>query len=96
MGFLMVHVIILERHSAMEINFVCNTDTSRCISWYFQTSLVGRLFLFVPSLTEGRILAILVSPFTTLELDFRRETPMDQKGTLIQLVVKDFLANLGT
>lgn len=39
---------------------------------------------------------MLVSPFTTLELDFRRETPMDQKGTLIQLVVKDFLANLGT
>lgn len=32
MGFLMVHVITLERHSAMEINFVCNTDTSRCIS----------------------------------------------------------------
>lgn len=95
MGFLMVHVIILERHSAMEINFVCNTDTSRCISWYFQTSLVGRLFLFVPSLTEGEYL-LLVFPFTTLELDFRRETPMDQKGTLIQLVVKDFLANLGT
>lgn len=95
MGFLMVHVIILERHSAMEINFVCNTDTSRCISWYFQTSLVGRLFLFVPSLTEGEYL-LLVFPFTTFELDFRRETPMDQKGTLIQLVVKDFLANLGT
>lgn len=95
MGFLMVHVITLERHSAMEINFVCNTDTSRCISWYFQTSLVGRLFLFVPSLTEGEYL-LLVFPFTTLELDFRRETPMDQKGTLIQLVVKDFLANLGT
>lgn len=95
MGFLMVHVIILERHSAMEINFVCNTDTSRCISWYFQTSLVGRLFLFVPSLTEGEYL-LLVFPFTTLELDFRRETPMDQKGTLIQRVVKDFLANLGT
>lgn len=95
MGFLMVHVIILERHSAMEINFVCNTDTSRCISWYFQTSLVGRLFLFVPSLTEGEYL-LLVFPFTTLELDFRRETPMDQKGTLIQLVVKDFLTNLGT
>lgn len=95
MGFLMVHVIILERHSAMEINFVCNTDTSRCISWYFQTSLVGRLFLFVFSLTEGEYL-LLVFPFTTLELDFRRETPMDQKGTLIQLVVKDFLANLGT
>lgn len=95
MGFLMVHVIILERHSAMEINFACNTDTSRCISWYFQTSLVGRLFLFVPSLTEGEYL-LLVFPFTTLELDFRRETPMDQKGTLIQPVVKDFLANLGT
>lgn len=95
MGFLMVHVIILERHSAMEINFVCNIDTSRCISWYFQTSLAGSLFVFVPSLTGGNT-CYSVFPFTTLELDFRREAPMDKKGHWFQHVVKDFLANLGT
>lgn len=94
MGFLMVHVITLERHSAMEINFVCNTDTSRCISWYFQTSLVGRLFLFVPSLTEGEYL-LLVFPFTTLELDFRRETPMDQKRDTDSTCRKGFLGEFG-
>lgn len=61
------------------------------------SNIIGWPFIFVCSFTYGgRILAILVSPFTTLELDFRRETPMDQKGTLIQLVVKDFLTNLGT
>lgn len=60
------------------------------------SNIIGWQFICVCSFTYGGEYLLLVFSFTTLELDFRREAPMDKKGHWFQHVVKDFLANLGT
>lgn len=54
------------------------------------SNIIGWQFICVCSFTYGGEYLLLVFPFTTLELDFRREAPMDKKG-LISTCRKGFL-----